>query len=158
MNSGKTKMSPLHHHSVANLTKFQGAARSRYFENDTRFIVYQVNLPSTIVMVKEQLSWFPDKSVYVYVTTVLPVWKKLPGAADRDTKRTTPDASAVLGSLKSTVVPPKPNSIVCRISCGQVTIGGSISTGFVSRKIQNGRLVYYSSTKHKYNGHITWGL
>jgi hypothetical protein len=80
---------------------------------------------SSTVTVKEQLAVFPDGSVAVQVTVVVPTGKKEPEAGEQLT--VTGQLSVTVGSGNVTKAPHSPGSLEMVISTGQVITGGSVS-------------------------------
>ena len=64
----------------------------------------------------------------VYVTKVVPTWKKDPGSCVVDANITSPELSVAIGSVQLTVVPFRPNGISSVISFTVLMIGGELST------------------------------
>lgn len=83
----------------------------------------------SMVTVKEQVFWFDEASVHVYVTSIIPTEKKNGEVADCIEIRPVPDRSKQVGSIQETSVPAVPSSTICLISFGRlVHSGGVVST------------------------------
>ncbi len=85
-------------------------------------------LHSTTMTSKLVDAVFPAPSLKVYVTVVVPMVKNEPGACDLESRKTTPELSVAVGSVKDTVVPPEPNGTCRKMSPIPFTTGGTLST------------------------------
>ena len=76
-------------------------------------MVYLANkIPPSTVTSKVTATVFPDGSVKMYVTGVVPTGKNELGAWDLETRVTVPESSAAVGSSQLTVVPVEPGGAV----------------------------------------------
>ena len=95
---------------------------------NTVLLLKQTVLPSTIDTMKLQLFTLLLKSLYMYITTVMPTWKTSLGSCDFDTRVKYPELSDTVGSFQLTLLPPLPKSTSTATSVGHVTVGGVLST------------------------------
>ncbi len=85
-------------------------------------------LHSTTMTSKLVDTVFPSPSLKLYVTVVVPMVKNEPGACDLESRKTTPELSVAVGSVKDTVVLPKPNGTCRKMSPIPFTTSGTLSS------------------------------
>lgn len=86
---------------------------------------------------------FPEASVAVTTTKVVPTGKKLFDSRLRETKGACPELSVAVGWFKKTIVPWRPSITTAVTSWGQTNTGGSPSTeGKIERQARIEKRMY----------------
>ena len=80
------------------------------------------------------LAVFPDGSVYVYVTGVVPTGKKDPGELVLCCSVAVPELSVTVGSVHDTVVPSVPKGMTRVMSSNGEMTGAMVSTENINHK------------------------